>query len=67
MKVSITFTADSEEDGFDGSTTVVRGNIEDLYGLGQSYRDATVAAGYPYVTDVAFEKDDGTMCFSGEF
>lgn len=67
MQVSITFTADSQEDGFDGSTTVVRGSIDDLYGLGQAFGDAARAAGYTYVTDVAFEKDDGTMCFSGEF
>ena len=63
MQVSITFTADSEEDGFDGSTTVVRGNIDDLYGLGRAFADATRAAGYTYVDDIAFEKDDGTMVF----
>ena len=34
MQVSITFTPDNEDDGFEGSTTVVRGNIDDLYGLG---------------------------------
>jgi len=65
MQVSITFTADSEDDGFDGSTTVVRGNIDDLYGLGQAFAHATRAAGYTYVDDVAFEKDDGSMVFGG--
>lgn len=65
MQVSITFTADSEEDGFDGSTTVVRGNIDDLYGLGQAFADAARAGGYGYVEDVAFEKDDGSMVFGG--
>jgi hypothetical protein len=65
MQVEITFTADSEDDGFDGSTTVVRGNIDDLYGLGQAFAHATRAAGYTYVDDVAFEKDDGSMVFGG--
>jgi hypothetical protein len=64
MKVSITFTPDNIDDGFDGSTTVVRGNIVDLYGLGYAFADAARAAGYTYVQDVAFEKDDGSMVFS---
>ena len=65
MQVTVTFTADSEDDGFDGSTTVVRGNIEDLYGLGQAFADAARSAGYTYVEDVAFEKTDGQMVFGG--
>jgi len=65
MQVSITFTADSEDDGFEGSTTVVRGNIEDLVKLGQAFADAARAGGYTYVEDVAFEKDDGQMVFGG--
>ena len=64
MQVSITFTPDCEDDGFDGSTTVVRGGIDDLYGLGYAFADAARAAGYTYVQDVAFEKDDGSMVFS---
>jgi len=64
MQVSITFTPDNEDDGFEGSTTVVRGNIDDLYGLGYAFADAARAAGYTYVQDVAFEKDDGSMVFS---
>ena len=65
MQVSITFTTDSEDDGFDGSTTVVRGNIDDLYGLGQAFAGATRAGGFTYVEDVAFEIDDGSMIFGG--
>jgi len=64
MKVEIKFTSESEDDGFEGSTTVVRGNIVDLYGLGQAYADATRAAGFTYVNNVGFEKDDGSMVFS---
>tara|TARA_R110002126_G_scaffold173676_4_gene322290 strand:+ start:63 stop:263 length:201 start_codon:yes stop_codon:yes gene_type:complete len=66
MQVSITFTATSVDDGFEGSTTVVRDGIDDLYGLGKAYADAARAGGYTYVEDVAFEKEDGQMVF-GDF
>tara|TARA_R110002153_G_scaffold245868_1_gene401434 strand:+ start:43 stop:243 length:201 start_codon:yes stop_codon:yes gene_type:complete len=65
MQVTVTFTTDSEDDGFDGSTTVVRSDIEDLYGLAHAFADAARAGGYTYVQDVAFEKDDGEMVFGG--
>ena len=63
MQVEIKFTPDCEDDGFTGSTTVVRGNIEDLYDLGNALSHAVRAAGFTYVDNVAFEKDDGTMVF----
>jgi hypothetical protein len=63
MQVTVTFSTDSEDDGFNGSTTVVRDDINDLYGLAQVFSDAARAGGYTYVEDVAFEKDDGSMTF----
>ena len=65
MQVTVTFSTDSEDDGFNGSTTVVRDDINDLYGLAQVFSDAARAGGYTYVEDVAFEKDDGSMVFGG--
>tara|TARA_R110000744_G_scaffold166639_1_gene283871 strand:- start:492 stop:692 length:201 start_codon:yes stop_codon:yes gene_type:complete len=65
MKVTITFESDCEEDGFVGSTTVVREGIDSLHDLAEAYCDATVAGGFTYVENVAFEKDDGQMVFSG--
>ena len=65
MQISITFTSTSEDDGFDGSTTIVREDVEDLYDLGRAYADAARAGGFSYVEDVAFEKDDGSMIFGG--
>jgi|TARA_B110000259_G_C13952453_1_gene377358 hypothetical protein len=65
MQVTITFAPDCEDDGFSGSTEVVRNEVVDLYDLGRAYGDAARAAGYTYVEDVAFEKDDGTMVFCG--
>ena len=65
MRVTITFESECEDDGFEGSTTVVRGGIDNLYELGDAYVDATRAGGFNYVENVAFEKDDGQMVFSG--
>jgi hypothetical protein len=64
MQVSITFTSTSEEDGFEGSTTVVRDSVEDLQSLATVYSEAARAGGFTYVQAVAFEKDDGQMTFS---
>ena len=64
MKVTITFESDCEDDGFNGTTTIVRGGIDTLYDLGAAYVDATRAGGFNYVENVAFEKDDGQMVFS---
>ena len=66
MQVTMRFNSESEADGFQGSTTVVRYNVDDLYSLGRAYADAARAAGYTYVEDVGFEKDDGSMVF-GDF
>tara|TARA_R110002167_G_scaffold76736_1_gene213578 strand:+ start:399 stop:599 length:201 start_codon:yes stop_codon:yes gene_type:complete len=64
MQVSITFTSTTEEDGFMGSTTLVRDNMEDLQSLAAVFADAARAGGFTYVESVAFEKDDGQMVFS---
>ncbi len=66
MQVTMIFKSESEADGFQGSTTVIRDNVEDLYGLGRAYADGARAGGFPYIEDVGFEKDDGSMVF-GEF
>ena len=63
MQVEVKFTADDEDDGFSGSTTVIREGILDLHGLGQAFTDSTRAVGFGYVENVAFEKEDGTMVF----
>ena len=65
MKITIVFESDCEDDGFKGSTTIVREGIDNLHQLAEAYCDATVAGGFTYVENVAFEKDDGQMVFSG--
>jgi hypothetical protein len=62
-KLTITFESDNEDDGFEGKTIIERHNINDLWALSNAYTDATKAAGWCYVIDVAFEKDDGKMVF----
>jgi hypothetical protein len=63
MRVSVIFENDSKEDGFNGRVTLERQGIDDLYGLARLYGDATRAAGFTYVADVGFEKDDGKVLF----
>lgn len=65
MELTMTVNNDKEEDGFTGSITMVRSDIDDLYSLGQAYGDFSRAIGFNYVEDVAFEKDDGQMVFGG--
>jgi hypothetical protein len=66
MKISITFTHTQEEDGFDGQTGAVRDNVIDLYEAAQVLTDAFRGAGFSYVVNVGFEKDDGEVVF-GQF
>ena len=65
MKLTIEFESTSEEDGFYGTTTLVRHDIHDLHALAQAFADSARSGGFTYVEDVAFEKDDGQMVFGG--
>ena len=66
MRVSIDFQYDKEDDGYDGSSSASRDGVEDLYAMAQFFTDAMKGAGFSYVVDVGFEKDDGNIVF-GEF
>jgi len=63
MRVSIDFYYDKEEDGIEGSSSASRDGVFDLYTMSQFLADAMRGAGYSYVTDVGFERDDGTVTF----
>lgn len=63
MRVDIEFYFEKESDGFDGSTRVHREEVDDLYALAQMITDAVKGAGFDYVVNTGFEKDDGTMLF----
>lgn len=66
MRVSIDFQYDKEDDGYDGSSSASRDGVEDLYTMARFFTDAMKGAGFSYVVDVGFEKDDGNIVF-GEF
>jgi hypothetical protein len=63
MKVTILF----EDDNYGGKVTslATRENVEDLATLALFLTDAVNGAGWDYVVDVGFEKDDGNVVFSG--
>ena len=63
MRVSIDFQFDKEDDGYDGSSSASRGDVVDLYTMAQFLTDAMKGAGFTYVVDVGFEKDDGSIIF----
>jgi hypothetical protein len=66
MRVSIDFQCNKEEDGYDGSSSASRDEVEDLHAMARLFTDAVKGAGFSYVVDVGFEKEDGNIVF-GEF
>ena len=65
MRVTIMFESTNEDDGFDGATTIVRNEVDDLITLARVFTEAAQAGGFTYVEDVGFEKNDGEMVFGG--
>jgi len=63
MKITVTVECQEDFDGFDGEYAFCRNDIEDLYQLSGLFLDATRGMGYDGVTDVGFEKADGTVLF----
>jgi phage head maturation protease len=59
MRVDIEFYFNKDDDGFDGSTRVSRDNVEDLYEVSRVITDAINGAGFSYVEDTAFQKNNG--------
>ena len=54
MKVILTAIFDSEDDGVVGTSTITRGDVDDLHSLAQAVGDFTRSCGYTYVNDVGF-------------
>lgn len=63
MRVNITFSFDKEADGIEGYVTHEREHVEDLYEMAQFLTDAMRGAGFSYVVNTGFEKDNGEVMF----
>lgn len=63
MRVDIEFYFDKEEDGVSGSARFSRDGVEDLYVMAQLLTDAMRGAGFSYVVNTGFEKDNGEVVF----
>lgn len=63
MDIQITFSFEKEVDGVDGYATHERRDVEDLYELAQFLTDAVRGAGFSYVVNTGFEKDNGEVVF----
>ena len=63
MNIQITFSFEKEVDGVEGYVTHSREDVEDLYELAQFLTDAVRGAGFSYVVNTGFEKDNGEVVF----
>lgn len=63
MRVDIEFYFDEDTDGVSGSARFSRDNVEDLYTMAQMMTDAMRGAGFSYVVNTGFEKDNGEVVF----
>jgi isopenicillin N synthase-like dioxygenase len=63
MNIQITFSFEKEVDGVEGYVTHNRKDVEDLYELAQFLTDAVRGAGFSYVVNTGFEKDNGEVVF----
>lgn len=63
MRIEITAHFDTDDDGFNGSVSTMREDVDDLYTFAQYLTDFTRGIGYDYVVNVGFEKDDGSVLF----
>jgi len=55
MKITIIAESENEDDGFTGSVTVVRENVEFAWDLSKAFTDAAIAIGFTYVEDVGLK------------
>lgn len=64
MRISINAYMDKEADGYEGSVSIDRDDVDDLYALLALLKDATNAIGFTYVESLGAEKDNGEMVWS---
>ena len=63
MRVTLMFEFDKEEDGISGSSTSTRDDCLTLEEIAQFITDGIQGAGFSYVENTGFEKDDGSVVF----
>ena len=61
MKVTFVAEFNQEEDGYDGSVTVVRKDVHDLHDLAVHSGDCATAVGYTWVKTACYECTNGDM------
>lgn len=61
MKVTIIFEDDDQDDGFSGSTSIVRKNLETDFDLLYVFGEAARAAGFSYVDRVGYSTNRGVI------
>ena len=61
MRIDFEAYFDKEDDGIGGSVRVSRDDIVNLEDVANAMKDFLLGAGFSYVADVGFAKDDGNM------
>jgi hypothetical protein len=61
MLINIEAHYDKEWDGLEGSVRISRDNVETLQDIANAVKSFLLGAGFTYVEDVGFSKDDGSM------
>ena len=61
MRIEFEAGFDKDDDGIGGSVRVSRYDVYTLEQVASAMRDFLLGAGYDYVEDVGFSKNDGTM------
>lgn len=59
MRVSVTAYFDKENDGWDGSVSYDRDEVDNLYDMSNLVYDVMMATGFTYLKSVYFVKEDG--------
>lgn len=63
MRIEITAYHEKDVDGFEGYICSSRDGVVDLEEMAQMITDFVRGAGFSYVVNVGFEKDDGSVTF----
>lgn len=64
MRITLDAYFDKEDDGFSGSVSMTRDEVDDMYGLLNLFQEYANALGFTYIKSVGFEKDDETIVWS---
>lgn len=67
MRIDFEAYFDKEDDGIGGSIRISRDDVTSLEDIASAMKDFLLGAGFSYIEDVGFSKDDGNMVWGETF